>query len=61
MPSSLPLFRVAGIQIGIHSSWIFAFVLITWSLAVGYFPQRDPTLGVVGYWIIGAIAALFQC
>ena len=58
MPSSLPLFRVAGIQIGIHSSWIFAFVLITWSLAVGYFPERDPTLGVVGYWIIGAIAAL---
>jgi Zn-dependent protease/predicted transcriptional regulator len=58
MPSSLPLFRVAGIQIAIHSSWIFAFVLITWSLAVGYFPERSPTLGVVGYWIIGAIAAL---
>lgn len=58
MPSSLPLFRVAGIQVAIHSSWIFAFVLITWSLAVGYFPERDPTLGVVGYWIIGAIAAL---
>ena len=42
MPSSLPLFRVAGIQIGIHSSCIFAFVLITWSLALGYFPSGIP-------------------
>jgi Zn-dependent protease len=48
----------AAVPRGGHSSWIFAFVLITWSLAVGYFPERDPTLGVVGYWIIGAIAAL---
>jgi Zn-dependent protease/predicted transcriptional regulator len=58
MPSSLPLFRVAGIQIGIHSSWILAFLLISWSLAVGYFPQAVPGLGAGTYWAIGVVAAL---
>jgi Zn-dependent protease/predicted transcriptional regulator len=58
MPSSLPLFRVAGIQIGIHSSWIFAFALIAWSLASTHFPQTAPGLGAGTYWVLGIISAL---
>ena len=58
MPSSVPLFRVAGIQIGIHSSWLFALALISWSLAAGYFPQQLPGLGAATYWSLGIISAL---
>ena len=58
MPSSVPLFRVAGIQIGIHSSWVFALALISWSLAAGYFPQQLPGLGATTYWSLGIISAL---
>lgn len=52
------MFRVAGIQIGIHSSWLFAFALISWTLAANVFPQQAPGLGAAAYWTIGIIAAV---
>ena len=35
---SIPLFRLAGFQVGIDWSWAILAVLITWTLAVGVFP-----------------------
>ncbi len=58
MQSSIRLGRIAGIDIGLHYTWIFAVVLIAWSLAVGYFPDVVPGLGVGTYWALGIIAAL---
>src|SRR6266700_5092790 len=58
MQSSIRLGRIAGIDIGPHYTWIFAVVLIAWSLAVGYFPDVVPGLGVGAYWALGIIAAL---
>ncbi|MCC6179566.1 MAG: site-2 protease family protein [Chloroflexi bacterium] len=58
MHSSFTIARVHGIPIGIHYTWLIAFVLITWSLAAGYFPAAYPGLGQGTYWIMGAIAAL---
>ena len=34
MRGSLSLGRIAGIEIGIHYTWLLAFVLIAWSLCV---------------------------
>jgi len=45
MRSTLQLGQLAGIKIGIHYTWLFAFVLIAWSLAIGYFPSRVPGAG----------------
>jgi Zn-dependent protease/CBS domain-containing protein len=50
--------RIAGIEIGVHVSWLLVFVLVSWSLAVGYFPATYPGLGTVTYWWLGVVAAL---
>ena len=38
MQGSLKLGTLAGIDIRVHYTWFFAFILIAWSLALGYFP-----------------------
>jgi Zn-dependent protease/CBS domain-containing protein len=58
MRYSLRLMRIGGIDIGVHYTWIFIFVLITWSLAQGYFPQAYPGWSTATYWITGVVAAL---
>src|SRR5919201_1090338 len=58
MPGSFKVGRIGGIDIGIHYTWLFAFALITWSLAAGFFPATYPGFGAGTYWLIGAIAAL---
>ena len=55
---SLRVARIAGIDIGIHYTWFIIFVLITWSLAVGYFPLEYPGWGELVYWLTSAAAAL---
>ena len=58
MRNSLRLFRIAGIDIGIHYTWILIFALLTWSLAQGFFPQLYPGWDTMTYWITGVVAAL---
>jgi Zn-dependent protease/CBS domain-containing protein len=58
MKSSLKLFRIAGIDIGIHFSWIFIFVFFSWSLAASYFPAMYPDWSTTTYWVCGVIASL---
>jgi hypothetical protein len=41
---SLTLGRVAGIRIAVHYTWLFVFLLVSWSLAAGYFPATYPGL-----------------
>ncbi len=36
----LQIARVFGIPVYIHASWLIIFGLITWTLAIGYFPAR---------------------
>ncbi len=58
MKSSFRLIRIAGIDIGIHYTWIFLLLFISWSLAQGFFPQSYPGWDTATYWIIGITAAL---
>jgi Zn-dependent protease/CBS domain-containing protein len=58
MKSSVRLGRVAGIDVGIHYTWLFAFALIAWSLAAGFFPSAAPGLAAPTYWLLGVAAAL---
>ncbi len=57
MRGSFSLGRIAGIQIGVHYTWLLAFFVIAWSLAVGFFPfvSRGDT-GT--YWLMGIAGAL---
>jgi Zn-dependent protease/CBS domain-containing protein len=58
MESSFKLGRIAGIQIGIHYTWLLIFALVTWSLAQGYFPDNNPGWAETTYWLVGAVSAL---
>ena len=55
---SIPLFRLAGFQVGIDWSWLILAVLITWTLSVGVFPYYYPELTSGVYVAMGVIAAL---
>lgn len=58
MKSSIRLGRLAGIDVGIHYTWLFAFALIAWSLAAAFFPSAVPDLAAPTYWLLGIAAAL---
>ncbi len=58
MRSSFTLVRIAGIDVGIHYTWVLAFALVTWTLAEGYFPTTFPGWGAGTYWLVGAVSAV---
>jgi Zn-dependent protease/CBS domain-containing protein len=58
MKASVKLFRIAGIDIGIHYSWIFIFLFFWWTLAQGYLPQAHPGWSSAAYWLTGAVTSL---
>jgi Zn-dependent protease len=58
MRSSFRLFRVAGIDVGVHVSWFVIFGLVTWSLADQYYPAAVPGLGAEEAWLLGAASAI---
>lgn len=58
MRSSFRLGNIFGIDIGIHYTWLIVFALVTWSLAVGFFPEQFPGWSTGTYWAVGALAAL---
>lgn len=49
----LTLFQLFGFQVRIDISWVLLAILITWSLAVGYFPAVAPGLERATYWWMG--------
>jgi Zn-dependent protease len=50
--------RILGIPIHLHVSWFLIALLITWSLAVAYFPQANPGWTATAYWVVGIVASL---
>lgn len=58
MPGSFRIGRIAGIDIFIHVSWLIIIVLLTWSLATGWFATLYPGWSTVTYWVVSLIAAL---
>jgi Zn-dependent protease len=58
MRSSFTIGRIAGIEIGVHWSWLFIFVLITWSFAQGLLEHYFPEWSEGRRWAIGATIAL---
>jgi Zn-dependent protease/predicted transcriptional regulator len=54
----ISLGRILGIPLGLDYSWFLAFVLITWLLAVSYYPAEFSNRPVIEYWIVAAVTAL---
>lgn len=61
--NTLRLFQVSGIPIGLDPSWFLVFALVTWLLAVTYFPTEFPQWSSFQYWSVAVITSLifFAC
>jgi len=57
MTSSFRLGRILGIDVGVHWSWLFIFVLVTWSFADGVLDHFYPGWSQLQLWIGGALVA----
>jgi Zn-dependent protease len=55
---TIPLGRILGIPIGLDYSWFLIFVLLTWTMAVGYYPAEFKNWPIAQYWIVGAMTAI---
>src|SRR5260370_8157469 len=58
MPGSFRIGNIAGIDIDINVSWIIIVVLLTVSLATGWFPQLYPGWSTATYWVTSFISSL---
>src|SRR5256884_8840605 len=58
MPGSFRIGKIAGIDIDINVSWIIIVVLLTVSLATGWFPQLYPGLSTATYWLTAFLSSL---
>ena len=54
---NIPLGRILGIPIGLDYSWFVIFALLTWMLAVSYFPAEFKNWPPLLYWFTGAVTA----
>ncbi len=50
--------KIMGIPIGLDYSWFFIFAILTWMLAVSYFPVEFKGWSTGLYWAMGAITSL---
>ncbi len=57
MGGTVRVLTIRGIPINVHVSWLVIYGLITWTLAVGYFPRALPDLPDAAYWANGLLAA----
>ncbi len=57
MRSTWRLGRIGGVAIGLHWSWFLFFVVIVWSLGVGY-PLTFPGVGSGIAWVAAAVTAV---
>lgn len=58
MPGSIRLGTIAGIEISLHVSWLIIVVLLTWSLATGWFASLYPGWSPSVYWTVSLCASL---
>ncbi len=58
LKNSIRIASIGGISINIHVSWILIFLLVTWTLAAGYFPQTYPNWSLPLSWTVGVITSI---
>jgi Zn-dependent protease len=55
---AIPLGHVFGISIGLDYSWFLIFGLLTWTLAVSYYPAEYENWPLALYWLMGAVTTI---
>jgi Zn-dependent protease/CBS domain-containing protein len=52
------LFKLFGFEVRADASWLILAVLISWTLALSYFPSQYKQLSGEQYWLMGVASAL---
>ncbi len=55
---TIPLGRIFGITVDLDYSWFLIFGLLTWVLAVSYYPAEFKNWSPGEYWLMGAVTAI---
>jgi Zn-dependent protease/CBS domain-containing protein len=55
---SFRLFRIAGVDIEVHWSWLLVFVLLTWTLATGLFDQKFEDWSGAERWVAASATSI---
>ncbi len=55
---TIPIGRILGIPIELDYSWFLIAILITWMLAVNYYPFEFKGASGAEYWLMGAVTAV---
>ncbi len=58
MGNNIRIGQIWNIPIRLNVSWFLIFGLVTWSLAVGYFPEEYPALSGNLHWILGGVTSI---
>lgn len=56
--NNIPLGRILGIPISLDYSWFVIFALLSWMLAVSYYPAAFKDWPPLLYWFMGAVTAI---
>lgn len=56
--NTIPLGRILGIPVGVDYSWFLIFVLLTWMLAMNYFPHEFGNWSAFEYWGVAAVTTI---
>lgn len=54
---SVRLGKIFGIEVELHYSWFFIFVLLAWALSSQFFPYYFPAFTKTENWIVGSISS----
>ena len=54
----ISLFKILGFEVKLDLSWFILAILITWSLAKGFFPHYFKDLPDSTYWLMGVAGTL---
>lgn len=58
MDANIKLGKIFDIPIGLHVSWFLIFFLLTWSLALGYFPDTYPEFSRLIHVLLAVVTSL---
>jgi Zn-dependent protease len=58
MDATVRLGRIRGIEVGIHYSWLIVFILFSFLLAEGQFPDMYEDWSASQYWSVAVLAVL---
>ncbi len=55
---TIPIGRIFGISVDLDYSWFLVLGLLTWMLAVSYYPAEFAGWGAAQYWLVGLATAV---